>query len=220
MMSILRHKEDEGTGKPRQRRMRDADIEQTVVRRSVGADAEAAAVSLPDLDREEIRLAANRLAAVERGSVAAQVHMVEQLIDARLQIEHRARLPRSCAAFDGIERNCRVQTERQRLQEPSIVAFPHVMRAQFAIAQLQDRRGKVGRHAERARVVVARADRQQCESRPLTCRNLHEPAGDLVCDAVAAERADAVEPARCGTGGDVARLPRALGELKCEGVFP
>ena len=200
--------------------MRDADIEQTVVRRSVGADAEAAAVSLPDLDREEIRLAANRLAAVERGSVAAQVHMVEQLIDARLQIEHRARLPRSRAALYGIERNCRVQAERQRLQEPSIVAFPHIMRAQFAIAQLQDRRGKVGRHAERARVVVTRADRQQCESRPLTCRNLHKPAGDLVCDAVAAERANAVESARYGTGGDVARLPRALGELKREGVFP
>ena len=200
--------------------MRDADIEQTVVRRGIRADAEAAAVSLPDLDREEIRLAANRLAAVERGSVAAQVHMVEQLIDARLQIEHRARLPRSCATFDGIECNRRVKTERQRLQEPPIVAFPHVMRAQLAIAQLQDRRGKVGRHAERARVVVTRADRQQCESRPLTCRNLHEPAGDLICDAVAAERANAVESARCGTGGDVARLLRALGELKREGAFP
>lgn len=135
--------------------MRDADIEQAVVGRSVGADAEAAAVSVPNLNREEIRLTADRLAAVEHGSVAAQVHMVEQLVDTRLQIEHRSRLPRSGAAFDGIERNCRIQTERQRLQEPSIVAFPHVMRAQFAIAQLQDRRGKVGRHAERACVVVA-----------------------------------------------------------------
>ena len=39
-------------------------------------------------------------------------------------------------------------------------------------------------------------------------------------ETVAAERADAVEPARCGTGSDVARLPRALGELEREGVFP
>ena len=200
--------------------MRDADIEQAVVGRGIGADAETAAVRLPDLDREEIRLAADRLAAVEHGGVAAQVHMVKQLVDARLQIEHRARLPRSGAAFDGIKRNRRVKTERQRLQEPPIVAFPHVVRAQFTVAQLQDRRGKVGRHAERARVVVARADGQQCESRPLACRNLHEPAGNLVCDAVAAERADAVEPARRGMGGDVARLPGALGELEREGVFP
>ena len=94
------------------------------------------------------------------------------------------------------------------------------MRAQFAVAQLQDRRGKIGGHTERARVVVARADGQKRECGPLACRNLHEPAGDLVRDTVTAERANAVEPAQRGTGGDIARLTRTLGELKREGVFP
>ena len=67
------------------------------------------------------------------------------------------------------------------------------MRAQFAIAQLQDRRGKVGRHAERARVVVARSHGHYAQVRARGGIDLHKPAGDLVDHAVSAQGKNGVK---------------------------
>ena len=136
--------------------------------------------------------------------------VVQQRVDAARSVQPQARRARAQAAFLRVERDARVEPERDGLHEAGAVAGAHVGVDDGARAQLRDRLVHRKRHSQGARVVVAGAHGNDAQPRALSAREAHKPVAYLVDGPVAAHAHDGVV-ARAA-GGKPACIARRVGE--------
>ena len=181
-----------------------------------GAFESRAFPHLPGIRR---RHSSPHLPGIQRRREAVRVAMVQQLVEAAFQIERRAGLARDAPALHGVERYGGVEAERQRLHEVAPVAPPHVERARVGARQLAHGLvHRARRHAERSRVVVARAHRHHAERRTGAFGQPQKPVRRLVDDAVAPERHHRAVSLRLR--GHLLGMTRPLGQHHVEPVLP
>ena len=122
MMSVFGKQEHEHGLRNAQRRMRDAQVEQSVIGSRIGAYPETASVRRADLHREHQHRAAEGLAPIDDRGKSMLFQLVEQHIDAARQEQLRARLARALPPLDRIERYGRIEAERKGFNEELAVA--------------------------------------------------------------------------------------------------
>ena len=135
--------------------------------------------------------------------------------------------PSPLPALHRVERDRGVDAKREGLVKVGPVDEAEVDAADDAAEDLPERLGRrVGGHAERAGIVVARAERDDAEARAAAHVDLHEAVHDLVNDAVTAQGKHAVVAVRgtrelrrvAGAGGEADREPVGRGVIALEGA--